>query len=276
MAPSPGPVPGTAGTSAALRCPVPFPGPVFRTAPGSGRGRGASRPWPGPGRAPYLRKQGQRPAGVRLGGWLDRNRRLAVALLLCAAASLAVQQLTPEPSATVPALAAAADLPAGKSLAPEDLLVLDVPPALVPGGGFRDKPAAQGKQLAVALRKGQLLSDAQFLGPGLLAGSPQGSVAVPLRLADPASIQLLSPGQLVNVVLAGSGGFEQPAAAQVLAAAVPVLWTSAQGGKAGPWLATGEAEGLIVVAAGPEQALRLAGASTAGKLFFVLVGTTPD
>ena len=236
-----------------------------------------ARPCPaGPGGPPGTRQQVRRAPRARLGGWLNRNRRLAVVLLLCAAASLAVQQLTPAPSATVTALAAAGDLPAGKSLASEDVLILDVPPGLVPGGSFSDKAAVRGKQLAVALRKGQLLSDAQFLGPGLLAGSPPGSAAVPLRLADPASIQLVSPGQLVNVVMTSGGSFEQPAATQVLAAAVPVLWTSAQGGEAAPWLATGEAEGLIVVAADPDQALRLAGASTVGKLFFVLVGTTPD
>ncbi|WP_307856981.1 RcpC/CpaB family pilus assembly protein [Pseudarthrobacter albicanus] len=199
-----------------------------------------------------------------------------MALLLCVAASLAVHQLTPAPAATVAALAAVSDLPAGKTLAPEDVVALDVPAGLVPGGSFSTPAAVQGKQLAVALRKGQLLSDAQLLGPGLLAGSPPGSAAVPLRLADPDSIQLLSPGQLVNVVMTSGSGFEQPAASQVLAAAVPVLWTSAQGGKAGPWPASGGAEGLIVVAADPGQALRLAGASTLGKLFFVLVGTTPD
>ncbi|WP_240690032.1 RcpC/CpaB family pilus assembly protein [Arthrobacter sp. PAMC25564] len=207
---------------------------------------------------------------------MNRNRRLAVALLLCVAAALAVQQLTPAPATTVAALASVSDLPAGKTLSPDDVVTLDVPPALVPGGSFSNKAAVRGMQLAVALRKGQLLSDSQLLGPGLLAGSPAGSAAVPLRMADPASIQLVSPGQLVNVVLTSGSGFEQPAASQVLASAVPVLWTSTRGGKAGQWLAAGgDAEGLIVVAADPEQARRLAGASTLGKLFFVLVGTAP-
>jgi pilus assembly protein CpaB len=238
-------------------------------------GQRPARPWPESGRPPRTRKQGGRPRRRRLAGWLNRNRRLAVALLLCVAAALAVQQLTPAPATTVTALASVSDLPAGKTLAPEDVLTLDVPPGLVPGGSFSNKAAIQGKQLAVALRKGQLLSDSQLLGPGLLAGSPPGSAAVPLRMADPASIQLVSPGQLVNVVLTSGNGFEQPTASQVLAAAVPVLWTSTHGGQAGPWLATGEAEGLIVVAADPDQARRLAGASTLGKLFFVLVGTTP-
>ena len=141
----------------------------------------------------------------------------------------------------------------------------------MPAGSYGSTESLHGKQLAVALRKGQLLSDAQLLGPGLLAGSPPGSAAVPLRMADPASIQLLSPGQLVNVVMTTGDGFDQPAASQVLAAAVPVLWTSGHGSEAGQWLAAGETDGLMVVAADADQARRLAGASTQGKLFFVLV-----
>ncbi|AOT02011.1 Flp pilus assembly protein CpaB [Arthrobacter sp. U41] len=195
-----------------------------------------------------------------------------MALLLCLAAGLTVQQLTPAPADTVPAFAAARDLPAGKMLGPDDLTVLSVPRSLVPAGSYGSTDSLQGTQLAVALRKGQLLSDSQLLGPGLLAGSPPGSAAVPLRMADPASIQLLSPGQLVNVVMTNGNGFDQPATSHVLAAAVPVLWTSGQASEAGQWLAAGETEGLMVVAADAEQARRLAGASNQGKLYFVLVG----
>lgn len=211
----------------------------------------------------------------RVARWMERNRRLIVALLLCIAAGITVQQLTPAPAFTVSAFAAASDLPAGKVLGPDDLTVLSVPRELLTPGSYAGNDSPQGKQLAVALRKGQLLSDSQFLGPGLLAGSPPGTAAVPLRMADAASIQLLSPGQLVNVVLTTGDSFDQKAASQVLAAAVPVLWTSEHGGEAGQWLASGETEGLLVVAADPDQAGRLAGASTQGKLFFVLVGAVP-
>ncbi|XAS63300.1 RcpC/CpaB family pilus assembly protein [Micrococcaceae bacterium Sec5.8] len=204
--------------------------------------------------------------------WLGRNRRLAVALLLCLAAALTVQQLTPAPADSVSAVAAARDLPAGETLSPDDLTLLSVPHALVPAGSsYGSTDALQGQQLAVALRQGQLLSDSQLLGPGLLAGSRPGSAAVPLRMADPASIQLLSPGQLVNVVMTSGDAFDQPASSQVLAAAVPVLWTSGRGSDAGPWAGAGDIDGLLVVAADAEQARRLAGASTQGKLFFVLV-----
>ncbi|MEV5051840.1 flagellar biosynthesis protein FlgA [Arthrobacter sp. LAR12-1-1.1] len=208
-------------------------------------------------------------------GWMNGNRRLIAALLFCIPAGLTVQQLAPAPTATVVAFAAAADLPAGKTLEPGDVSSISVPPGLVPAGNPGSETAFEGKQLAAPLRQGQLLTDAQILGPGLLAGSPPGSAAVPLRMADPASIQLVSPGQLVNVVLTGGNGFDQPGESQILAEAVPVLWTSVQGGNASPWPATAETDGLIVVAAAADQARRLAGASTQGKLFFVLVAAAP-
>lgn len=216
-----------------------------------------------------------RPAsrgGPRLVSWLGRNRRLAIALLLCMAAALTVHQLTPPPADTATALAAARDLPAGTALTAADLATLRIPPQMLGPGAITDPGAAAGMQLAAPLRKGQLLTDSQLLGPGLLTGSPPGSAAVPLRMADPSSIQLVSPGQLVNVVLTGGNGYDQSTPSEVLAASVPVLWTSGQGGKTGQWLGTAETDGLIVVAAAPEQAARLAGASTQGKLFFVLVG----
>lgn len=222
--------------------------------------------------------RGRRPAvrpSRRPLRWLERNRRLTVALLLCIAAGISVHQLTPAPAFAVSVLAAARDLPAGETLGPDDLTVLSVPRDLVPAGSYGGTDPPHGKQLAVALRKGQLLTDAQLLGPGLLAGSPPGTAAVPLRMADPASIQLLSPGQLVNVVMTTGGSFDQTAASEVLAAAVPVLWTSEHGSGAGQWLAAGETEGLMVVAADADQARRLAGASTQGKLFFVLVAAAP-
>ncbi|MEO8283232.1 MAG: Flp pilus assembly protein CpaB [Pseudarthrobacter sp.] len=204
--------------------------------------------------------------------WLIRNRRLAIALLLCIAAGITVHQLTPPPADTATTLAAARDLPAGTALAATDLAAVKIPPQLVGAGSIANSVEAMGKQLAAPLRKGQLLTDSQLLGPGLLTGAPPGSAAVPLRMADPSSIQLVSPGQLVDVVLTGANGYDQNSPSEVYASSVPVLWTSGQGGKTGQWLGTGETDGLIVVAAAPEQAARLAGASTQGKLFFILVG----
>ncbi|CAH0209885.1 hypothetical protein SRABI83_02113 [Arthrobacter sp. Bi83] len=211
----------------------------------------------------------------RLTAWLNRNRRLAVALLLCGAAGIAVHQLTPAPAHTVSALAAARDLPAGATLGSTDLAAINVLPSMLSAGTFTEATGLNGKQLAAPLRMGQLFTDAQLVGPGLLTGAPPGSAAVPLRMADPSSIRLVSPGQLVNVVLTSGSGYEQKAASKVLATAVPVLWTSAEEGQDGQWLSSGDSDGLMVVAATPAEASALAGASTQGKLFFVLVGPGP-
>ncbi|MHA7198544.1 Flp pilus assembly protein CpaB [Arthrobacter alkaliphilus] len=206
------------------------------------------------------------------GSWLNRNRRLVVALLLCVAAGITVHQLTPASEQRTTVLAAARDLPAGSTLTDSDLLPLAVLPDGLPAGALTPKTEFRGKQLASPLQKRQIPTDAQLLGPGLLTGTPPATAAVPLRMADPASIQLVSPGQLVNVVLTAADGLEGAGKkSELLASAVPVLWTSRQGGKASQWLGTNEADGLVVVAANPRQAEVLAGASTRGKLFFVLV-----
>lgn len=240
--------------------------------------RSRTRPKPshdsrrGVSRSARGRSSPRRALPARLAGWLNRNRRLAVALLLCAAAASTVHQLTPAPPDTIPAVAAARDLPAGAALAESDLARVEVSPGSVGAGFFGDRGQAAGRHLASPLRKGQLLTDAQLVGPGLLVGTAAGSAAVPLRMADPSSIRLVSPGQLVNVVLTGSNGLEEARPPEVLAKGVPVLWTSAQGGEGGQWLGTAETDGLLVVAAPSEAAARLAGASTRGQLFFVLVG----
>lgn len=233
---------------------------------------GRYRPWPterGRRGPPFGRPHN------RWRGWLVRNRRLAAALLLCIAAGLAVQQLTPEPAASVPVVAAVRDLPAGQVLAADDVRVVAAPAVLVPDGSFRNESGLLGQQLAVAVRRGQLMTDTHLLGPGLLAGSLPGSAAVPLRMADASSVRLLSPGQLVNIIVTRGNGLDEPAESQVLAAAVPVLWTSGDGGAADHWLGSTGTDGLVVVAAAGDQAKVLAGASTQGNLFFVLVGTAP-
>lgn len=208
-------------------------------------------------------------------GWLRGRRRLAIAVLLCLAAGLSVHQLTPAPTNTVTVLAAARDLPAGAILGVTDLMQLRIPPELLVDGTFTEPPDLAGKQLASPVLQSQILTTTQLLGQGLLTGAPEGSAAVPLRMADPASIQLLSPGQLVNIVKSSDGGYGSGVPSEVLAEDVAVLWTSGKGGQSSEWLGSGETEGLVVVAASPAQAGRLAGASTQGKLFFVMVGGGP-
>lgn len=247
-------------------------------------------PWRGP---PLPHERSDATVWGRIRRRILRRRRLLAALLLCAATAVAVQQLTPAPAVTMPVLVAARDLPAGHALAEADLLSTSVAPGMVPDGALvlsRAAPArlgAQadtsgpvssvgavgwlGRQLAGPVRRGEVLTDASLAGAELLIGAPVGSQAVPVRLSDPATVKLLHQGQLVTVVLSSASGLDGPVSNTVLAHAVPVLWTPSAATPVGALLPAAESEGLVVVAATAEQAAELAGASTRGKIFLIIV-----
>ncbi|MGM0928790.1 MAG: Flp pilus assembly protein CpaB [Actinomycetota bacterium] len=203
---------------------------------------------------------------------LRRHYRLLAALLLCAAAALVVHQFTPAPAPTDAVVVAAADLPAGTVLSAGDIALAELPAGAVPDGTADSTLPLVGQRLATALRAGSPVFDTSIVGPGLLAGAPQGTVAVPVRPADPSTVQLVSPGQLVDIVLSSGNGFDEPAGSTVLARAVPVLWKADDGGASPALLGSQEPDGLVVVAAAPSDATALAGASSRGNIFLVLVG----
>ena len=231
-----------------------------------------------PGAAPY---PGQPPASdrffTRMRRFAVRHRRLLAALACCAAAGSAVEALVPATAERTKIVRAARDLPAGTVLDPGTLETVHLPAEAVPPGAHKQLDALVGRRLATPLLQGSPVTDVSLAGAGLLAGAPPGSVAVPLRPADPSVLDLLGPGQLVNVV-AGAEGAWGPASGQtagdgstavVLAASVPVLWVSG-GDPAGGWPGNGGGEGLVVVAADRENASRLTAASGSGEIYLVL------
>ena len=100
-------------------------------------------------------------------------------------------------------VAAALDLPVGTASSATDMPATKIPPGMLTAGAISHTGEAAGKQLAAPLRKGQLVTDSLLLGPGLPTGTPPGSAPVPSRLADPSSIQPVSPGRLVSALLTG-------------------------------------------------------------------------
>lgn len=212
-----------------------------------------------------------RPPAQIIRSFVFRKRRLIAAALLCAAAGITVQALLPDDQSTQSVIVASADLPAGAVLDPSQLTTADLPADAVPKHAFRDVEGLIGQQLATPLYQGDVVAENFLVGAGLLAGAPEGTVAVPLRPADESIVQLLSPGLLVDVVLSTGNGYEVSAKNSVLARGLPVLWTASDAG-AGPWPDTGAQEGLVVVAANPADAAALAGASSTGQVHLVLTG----
>ena len=187
---------------------------------------------------------------------LARRRPLA-ALLTAVAVLASLRTLAPPPEPTARVLVAAHDLEPGAVLGADDLTAADYPVGTVPDGLARDPV---GRILAAPLRRGEPLTDVRLVGPSLTAGY-DGLVAVPVRLPDAGTVDLLTVGDRVDLVAADPGG----GGVRVVAAGVPVLaLPRASGGPASAGL-TGR---LVVVGATPGSAAGIAEAAVHDFLTF--------
>ncbi|GAA3165017.1 SAF domain-containing protein [Planomonospora alba] len=194
---------------------------------------------------------------IRLPGrrLLARRHRLLATVLTALAMACAVAGLRPDTS-SVTVLAAARDLPGGV-LSAGDVRPLALPPGTAPEGALRPGTPVAGRVLTGPVRRGEPLTDVRLLGPGLLAAHGPQTVAAPIRVADPGSARLLSPGDVIDVLAAPTGWDGGPAPARVVAEDVPVLAVPESGS---------DREALLVLATTSEQAVELASAQAGGRL----------
>jgi pilus assembly protein CpaB len=189
---------------------------------------------------------------------VSRHRVLLAAGLTAGAVASGLAAVAPAGPETAPVLVAARDLPAGTALAPADVVVTAVPRDLVPSGALSE--GATGQVLAGPVRRGEPLTDVRVLGAALLP--PGSSVAVPVRVAEPATAALVAAGDRVDVLSAAAEG---GAAARLVASGLSVL--------AVPALDDAVGEGaLLVLAASRETAARLAAAAVTGRLSVAVHG----
>ncbi len=181
---------------------------------------------------------------------LRRRRRLIAAALTAVAALGALRTLAPPPAETVAVLVAARDLPSGSLLADDDLVPRDWPADLLPR---RAAAAPTGRVLAAPIGRGEVVTDARLVGPGLALAQP-GETIVPVRLPDAGMGALLRAGDEVDLLATDPGTGE----ASVVARDVTVLATP-KGVPDGP--AGGSGGALVVVGASAEEAVTIAGAS---------------
>lgn len=180
-----------------------------------------------------------------------RNRRLATALLAAVAVLLGISALRGGHGATVPVWVAAHDLGGGEPLRRSDLELESLPRADVPAGAIVARTAPVGVMLAAPVRRGEPLTDVRLLSPFLLAAVAPHDVAVPVRVTDgPAALALVTPGERVSVIAAADSGLATTSAARTVVSALRVL--------AMPDHTTDEGYALVIVAATPGQARRLA------------------
>ncbi len=144
-----------------------------------------------------------------------RRRRLLAALFAGVAVLLGVSAVATPPPATVPVLVAAHDLPAGAEIRADDVVTARFAPGTAPDGLAR---APAGRVLAAPVRRGEPVTEVRLVGEAMTEGRPD-LVALPVRLPDAASVQLLEVGDEVDLHAVDP----QAGGSQLVADDVPVL-----------------------------------------------------
>ncbi len=153
-------------------------------------------------------------------------RRVAAAALVVLAAVAAVRSDPRGEQAEI--VVATRDLAPGVELTANDVRIETRLAATVPDGSQSSVDTVVGSTLAGPARRGEVLTDVRLLGPRLAqsAAGPNARI-VPLHLADSALLDLIRPGDVVDV-LAASDDDTEP---QVVATdAVVVLVSEKQKG----------------------------------------------
>jgi Flp pilus assembly protein CpaB len=130
-------------------------------------------------------------------------RRVAAGALVVLAAVVALRS-NPQGDRTE-IVVASHDLAPGVELTADDVRLENRMAATVPDGSQSDVEMVIGATLAGPARRGEVLTDVRVLGPRL-AESVAGPDAriVPLPLADSALLDLVRPGDVVDVLAAGA------------------------------------------------------------------------
>lgn len=156
-------------------------------------------------------------------------RRTAAAALVVLAAVAAFRGDPDDDRTHV--VVAARDLAPGAALTESDVRLESRPAATVPEGVRTDVGAVVGATLAGPARRGEMITDVRLLGSRLAeATAGPNARIVPLRLDDTALLDLVRPGDVVDVLAAPA---EDTARPQVVATnAVVVLVSDKPGGTA--------------------------------------------
>jgi Flp pilus assembly protein CpaB len=181
-------------------------------------------------------------------------RRIAAGVLVVLAAVVALRS-DPDGDRTE-IVVATRDLASGVELTVDDVRLEKRTATTVPDGAQSDVAAVVGATLAGPTRRGEVLTDVRVLGPRL-AESVAGPDAriVPVPLADSAVLDLVRPGDVVDVFAAGSESGADARPQLVTTNAVVVLVSEKPKG------AGNGRDRVVLVAVGAEAADELAAAA---------------
>ena len=175
-------------------------------------------------------------------------RRIAAGVLVLLAG---VAAWRPDPHSTPrDVVVAVRDLPPGITVTVDDVALRSRPAGTVPDGAVTTVDAVVGATLAGPSRRGEILTDARVLG-SRLAGLSAGPDArtVPVHLADGAVLDLIRPGDVVDIL--GAPPVDSTAKPRLLATGAVVVVVSPAAGD----------DRVVLVALPAGEAHELAGAT---------------
>jgi Flp pilus assembly protein CpaB len=151
---------------------------------------------------------------------------------------------------------AARDLAPGVQLTADDVQIESRSARTVPDGAQTDSAAVVGKTLAGPARRGEALTDVRLLGPRLAesAAGPNARI-VPLHLADTALLDLVRPGDVVDVLVASDTATGEDAQPRLVASEAVVVLVSEKQQK------PGAGDRVVLVALPAHDANEVAGAA---------------
>lgn len=190
-----------------------------------------------------------RPLDAAAEGWAAARPRTRVALgVLGAALLLAVAGRGAARSPwgpPTPVVVAAADLPAGRAVAPTDVVVATWPQEVVPAGAARDAIEVVGRTLARGVPASIPLTAGHLLRPGVAGDLPAGTVAFPLPYEGDLA---LAPGLRLDLlgVQTDGAGVRLATGATILGVEETTVWIAVAREEA-PGVAAAAALGEVTV-----------------------------
>lgn len=212
--------------------------------------------------------------------WRHRVLLAAICCGLAVTGALEVLRPPPPPSSTV--LVTARPVAAGTKLTGDDVALRVVADSIAPGGTLRRVPDAAGRTAVVGLPAGVPLHDGMLSDGGVLSSAPQGTVVVPVTLADDGVAALLRPGDRVDLLTpsasgaptAGTGGGPPPAdylARRALVLPLPEKRDPGDDAAAGLLGSGADPPSVTLVAVLPDEAPDLSAIAGTGVVSAILV-----
>lgn len=179
-----------------------------------------------------------------------------------------------EPEVTIPVMVAAHELPQGKTIVMEDLVIKSLPPDYVPDEVLRQPEQAIGRVPRERILPQEFIREERLADPeagvGLNAIIPRGMRALSINISDGSAVSgFLNPGNYVDVLVTIQGDQSRKTETVTLLQAKTVLAVNARLGS-GTSQNAQQSRPSVTLAVTPEEAQKLTHAAVEGRIVLTL------